>query len=159
MPIGVDEQFGIISDLLGTREDVPTIKIKDSFMPDSQNVYLSDGKIKAMPGAAATFFDSNSAAVVTPDGNPIIRYHRHVSGAGIEYAFAYTKANVYRWSETGQAYSLYFTCASDCTLWDTGSIAGKIVSTNGVDLVQVWDETTPGTVFADLGSASGLDLG
>lgn len=158
MTVGVDEQFGIISDLFGTVETVPTIKIKDSFMPDSENVYLDKGTIRAMPGGAATFLDSNEDKVQTPDGNTIIHYHRHVSGSGIEYAFAYTKANVYLWSESGGSYTLYFTCSDDCTLWDTASVAGKIVSTNNVDLVQVWDETTPGTLFADLGGASGLDL-
>lgn len=157
MTIGVDEQFGIIA-TIGTREDIPTIKIKDAFMPESENVYLDDGLIRAMPGAAATFLDSNSAKTQTPDANPIIHYHRHVSASGIEYIFAYTKAHVYAWSESAQAYTLFFTCSGDCTLWSTASTSSKIISTNNVDLVQVWDETTPGTLFDDLDGASGLDL-
>lgn len=127
-------------------------------MPESRNVYLDQGEIKSMPGGAATFLDGSGDKVAVPDGNPIIRYHRHVASAGIEYIFAYTKANVYRWIQSTTSFTLYFTCASECTLWDTVSIAGKIVSTNNVDLVQVWDETTPGTLLADLDGASGLDL-
>ena len=157
--IVTEQQFGIIFDFFGTKEDIPSIKLKQAYMPESKNVFLHRGRISAMPGAADSFLDGNDAKVQTTDGNPVIRYHRHVSTAGVEYIFVYTKAHVYQWNTSTKAFDLFFTCASDCTLWDTASIDGKIVSTNNVDKVQVWDETTPGTIFADLGLVgNGLDL-
>ena len=143
---------------MGTREDVPTVKLPTTLMPESENVFLYRGAIKAMPGGSYGFVDDDNELVAVPDGNPIIRYHRHVTGTGTEHIFAYTKAHVYKWDETNKQFDKFFTCDSDCTLWSTASVDNKIVSTNNVDKVQVWDETTPATVFAALDGTSGLDL-
>ncbi len=153
------QKFGIISDRLGLAEDFPTVKIPQAFSPDSSGVFLQHGLLRAMPGAAPTFLDSNGVKTQTPDGNIIIRHWRHISAAGIEYVFVYTKAHVYLWDDTTKAYTLMHTTASDCTLWDTVSMSGRVVSTNNIDKVLVWLESTPATTFAPLGSASGLALG
>jgi hypothetical protein len=159
MPTITEQKFGILSDFMGDREDIPNIKLPNAYMPESSGVFLQRGLLRTIPGAnEGAFVDSNSAKVQTPDGNPIIRIVRHVSAAGVEYVFAFTKAHIYKWDETNKQYDLFFTCGSDCTLWDTTIIDGKIIAVNGVDKVIVWDETTPGTIFAPLGSASGLDL-
>jgi len=156
--IDTSQKFGIISDILGDREDVPTVKMSNVFMPESENVFLQYGMLRAMPGRADSFLDSNGDKTVTPDENTIIHYHRHVSAAGIEYVFAFTSDHVYRWDQTNKVYTTLFTCGSSCTLWCSGSIDQKVVITNGVDKVQYWDETTPGSSFAPLDSSSGLDL-
>lgn len=153
------QRFGIISDILGVAEDVPTVKISTAFSPSASGMFLQYGLARTMPGAAATFLDNAGDAVQTPDENPIIHFWYHTSAAGIEYVFVYTKAHAYIWNDTTKTYTTLHTCASDCTLWDTVSIDGRIISTNNIDKVQVWLESTPGTAFAPLGSASGLDLG
>ncbi|MHC4744330.1 MAG: hypothetical protein ACYS8Z_20640 [Planctomycetota bacterium] len=157
MPILSTRKFAITSDFYGVREDIPSVKMQNVFLEGSNNTFLQYGMVRGMPGRQDQFLDGSDAKTVTPDGNPIIRYHRHVSAAGIEYEFAFTKDYVYRWNSTTKVYSIYFTCGSSCTLWDSVSFHGKVVITNGIDKIQVWDEDTPGTVFAALGSSSGLD--
>ena len=91
-----EQKFGILSDLLGDREDVPNIKMSNAFMPSSSGVFLQRGLLRSMPGAnTGAFVDGSSVLVQTTDGNPIIRHWRHVSAAGIEYVFVFTKAHIY----------------------------------------------------------------
>jgi len=159
MPQVTEQKYGILSDFMGDREDVPNIKMSSAFMPSSSGVFLQRGLLRSMPGAnTGAFVDAVPTKVQTTDGNPIIRIWRHVSAAEIEYEFVFTKAHIYKWDETTKLYSTFWTCTGDCTLWDTVSIDGKIIATNGVDFVLVWDETTPGTIFVPLGSAAGIDL-
>ncbi len=157
MPILATRKFAITSDFFGVKEDIPSVKMSNIFQPGSNNTFLQYGMVRAMPGRQDSFLDGNDDKTQTPDTNPIIRYHRHISAAGIEYEFVFTKDNVYRWNATTKDYTLYFN-GSECTLWDTASFNGKIISTNGVDKIQIWDEDTPGTIFVDLGTlGSGLD--
>lgn len=153
------QKFGVISDFLGDREDVATIKIPNVYHPQSSGTFLQYGMVRTMPGCnAGAFIDNSDDKVQVPDGNPVIHHHRHTSGAGVEYVFQYTKAHVYLWDQTARTYTTMFTCASDCTLWDSVSLTGKIISTNGVDFVQTWDETTPATVFAAHDTVTGIDI-
>ena len=154
-----EQQFGVMEDIRGVAKDVPTVKLSTAFAPESSGTFLQDGKVRCMPGAAATFLDGSDDAVQTTDGNPIIHFWRHIAASGTEYVFVYTKAHVYIWNDTTKVYTTMFTCDSDCTTWSVVSIDGRVISTNNVDKVQVWLESTPGTVFAPLGTASGLDLG
>lgn len=154
----MSNKFAILADILGERKDIPNVKMSHAFMPSSKNVFLQYGMVRTMPGRANSFLDDNSDKVQTPDENPIIHYHRHVSADGTEYTFAFTKDHIYYWNTTNKEFSVYHTCSSSCTLWDTDSGDGKIIATNGVDKVLVWDETTPGTIFEPLGAADGLDL-
>lgn len=154
-----EQKFGILSDFMGDREDIPNIKMPNAYLPSSSGVFLQHGLLRTMPGAnAGAFLDGDGNKAQTPDGNTVIRHWRHISGAGIEYVFAFTKDHIYKWDQTNNQYDLFWTCSSECDLWDTVSIDGKIIATNGIDYVLFWDETTPGTIFAPLGSASGLDL-
>lgn len=157
MPILATRKFAITSDFFGVKEDIPSVKMSNIFMPGSNNTFLQYGMVRAMPGRQDSFLDGNDDKTQTPDANPIIRYWRHISAAGIEYEFVFTKDNVYRWNATTKDYTLYF-AGSECTLWDTVSFNKLVVITNGVDKIQFWDEDTPGTIFADLGTlGSGLD--
>lgn len=154
-----ERQFGVISDFLGDREDVQTLKIPNVYHPSSSGVFLQYGMVRTMPGCnSGAFISDSNVKVVVPDGNPVIHHARHVSGAGVEYVFQYTKAHVYLWDQSTRTYTTMFTTSSDCTLWDTVSLDGKIISTNNVDFVQVWVETTPSTVFAAFDQADGIDI-
>jgi len=159
MAVMTERKFGIISDLMGVAEDFPTVKMPSVYSPSSSNTFLQYGMVRAMPGAAATFLDGDGDKVQTPDANPIIHFWRHVAADGTEYVFVYTKAHVYVWNDTTKAYTTMHTCDSDCTMWDTVSINGHVISTNNVDKIQDWSEDTPATVFAPLDTASGLSLG
>jgi len=154
-----EQKFGVLSDFLGDREDIPNVKMPNVYLPESSGVFLQRGLLRTMPGAnSGAFVDSEGTKVQTPDSNPIIRIWRHISGAGVEYIFVFTKAHIYKWDETNKQYDTFWTCSGDCELWDTVSIDGKIIATNGVDYVLYWSESAPGTVFQPLSSASGLDL-
>ena len=153
-----EQKFGILSDFLGDLEGIPNIKMPNAYLPSSSGVFLQYGMLRTMPGAnSGAFVDDNGDKVQTPDTYPIIHTWRHISAAGVEYEFVFTKAHIYKWDETSKQYDTFWTCTGDCVLWDTVSIDGKIIATNGVDYVLVWDETT-GTIFVPLGSTSGLDL-
>lgn len=155
-----EKRFGVLSDFLGDREDVPNVKMPKAYMPSSSGMFLQWGLLRTMPGAnKGAFVDANGDKVQTPDGNIVIHYHRYVSAQGVEYPFAFTKAHIYKWDESNKQFDTFWTCSSDCDLWDTTEIDGKLIATNGVDKVLYWDETDPGTVFSALGSASGLDIG
>ena len=158
MAVLTEQRFGILSDIMGVGEHKPTVKLPTTLMPESSGVFLRYGAIKAMPGATNALVDSDGALVQTTDGYPVIHFHRHISGEGVEYLFVYTKAHVYKWDETNKQYDEFFECGSDCTQWNTVSFDNKIISTNNVDKVQVWDESTPATVFAALDGSDGLDL-
>jgi len=129
--------------------------VVDEAVPDATaDGNITDKGIAYTIGTALTM-------VPTPDGNPVLRYHRHTVGDN-EYLFAYTKAHVYLWSTTWTAWILKFTCSGDCTMWDTESFEPQdwLISTNNVDLVQKWGITggcTLSAAFANLEGASGLE--
>jgi hypothetical protein len=158
MPVMTEQKFGIVSDILGVDTSVPKIRLNKAFSPESENVYLRYGECRRMPGRSDEFVDGSDVKVQTPDGYEIIRYHKHLTQDGTEYVFAATKAHIYRWRQATTDYLTQHTCASDCDLWDFISFNQKVIATNNVDKVLVWDESTPATDFAPLGSASGLDL-
>ena len=155
-----EQRFGVLSDFLGDREDVPNIKLPAAYMPSSIGMFLQRGLLRTMPGAnGGAFVDADGEKVQTPDGNIIIHFHKHISSIGLEHTFAFTKAHIYKWNQAAYQYETFWTCSSDCDLWDTVSIDRKIIATNGKDFVLYWDETTPATEFEPLGSADGLDIG
>ena len=45
-----EQKFGIVSDFLGSRDDIPTLKMPSVFMPESSGVFLQYGLIRTMPG-------------------------------------------------------------------------------------------------------------
>lgn len=154
-------QFAIVGDHFGVREDVPKIKLSTAFLAsESENVTYQDGILKRMPGRGLVFVDINGVDIPVPDANPVIHWHYHADPAGTQYCFAYTKAHVYLWDNGNRQWDLMFTCSSDCTHWSSASFKDKVISTNNVDLIQQWDEDTPGTAFAAMGDpVLGIDLG
>lgn len=145
-------RYGVLSELVGQRSGVPHIRLPDAFVSEeSRNMHYWRGAARTTPERIAAL-----SSVAAPDGNPIIRYHYHISTAGLEYAFAFTRAHAYVWSEGTTSFTLMFTCSSNCTRWSTADFGQYVVATNNLDLVQYWDDTTPAVAFAPLGSASGI---
>jgi len=87
-------------------------------------------------------YKTEQSKTQTPDGNPIIRYHRFVKrSTGTEYRLVFTKAHIYHWNPTTYAYDEKFECSADCENWETVNYNDKVIATNNVDKVSVWDTT------------------
>lgn len=161
MPIALEtlptmRQFAIGSNL-GVAENVPQVRLNKAFSPESENIILRYDEARRIQGRLKEFLDGDGDKVQTPDANPVIHYYRHLDKNDVEYEFVFTKAHIYRWVQATTSFLEQFACSSDCTMWESVSFNGKVIATNNVDKVIVWDETTPATDFAALDSASGLD--
>ena len=153
-------QFAIMSpDMLGgSRADFPSIRLSNAYLPESSNVYPRYGEIHRMKGRQPDLLDNAGDAVATPDANPIIKYHTHYTIAGEQRFFGATTRNIYIWDTATKAWSLRYNASADTEHWSLVSFSGKVLATNGIDVVKFWDEDSPATLFASLGSDNGLDL-
>ena len=107
---GVKQSSGIFAPIMGLKRDFPVILIDNVFTPDNENVLLKDGKIIRRKMREKDLLDSNGNKVQTPDGNPIIHYHRIVKRAtGIEYLLAFTRAHIYHWNPSTKAFNTKWT--------------------------------------------------
>ncbi len=148
-------KFGIFSNIIAVRDTTPHIKLPAGYMSgDSRWCYYDHEGVRRMRGRSNVGVTSSAM----PDSNPVLRYHFHIDVNQSYHVFAFTKAHAYKWDSVGSEWDLFHTCASDATYWSTASFNGKVIATNWVDKVQVWDEDTPATIFAPLGSASGVAL-
>jgi len=133
------ERFGIFSPVSGIQKNIPIIL---ALTPDNINVLLKDGKILRRRMREPTLLDNDGVKVQTPDANPIIHYHQFVRRSdGTEYLLAFTKRHIYHWNPESKAFDLKFTCSDDCENWETASYNDKVIATNNVDKVLVWDTT------------------
>ena len=133
------EKFGIMSPVSGLQKNIPIIL---ALTPDNINVLLKDGKILRRKMREATLLDDDGVKVQTPDANPIIHYHHFIKRLdGSEYLLAFTKAHIYHWNPTSKEFDLKFTCSANCENWETVSYNDKVIATNNVDKVLVWDTT------------------
>lgn len=148
----------IISPMLGVRENVPNISITQAFQPESSNVIIRNGEAQRLRMRLKELLDDDNAKTITPDGYPIIKYHRYVNANDEETLFVFTKAHIYVWSESSNEFTLLHTCASDCTEWSVVSYNAQVIATNNVDKVLTWVAATPTTSFTALVGASGLEL-
>jgi len=136
--VGDKTRFGIFSPVSGIKKNVPIIL---TLTPDNMNVQLKDGKIIRRRMRKATLLNAETK-VQTPDANPIIRYHTFIKrSTGTQYVLAFTKAHIYQWNTATLAFDTKFTCSADCENWETVNYNDKVVATNNVDKVLVWDTT------------------
>lgn len=136
------EIFGVFSPIMGLKRDFPNVLISKVFHTDNENVLIKDGEVHRRQMRSPDLLDGSSDKVQTPDGNPILHYHRFVKrSTGTEYLLAFTKAHIYHWNVSNKAFDTKFVCKSDCTNWETVSYNDKIVATNDSDMVLVWDTT------------------
>ena len=147
-------EFAVFNDIIGVRDTTPHIKLNQAYMTaESAYVHYDTNAVRRSKGRSEAL-----SGTVTPDGNPIIRYHFHRSESGTDYMFAFTAEHAYVWDELNTEWDLMHTCASACTYWSTASFNSQVVATNYVDKVLVWLEATPTTAFAVMGAASGIDV-
>jgi len=157
---GVKNTFGIFSPVLGLKQNFPTILLQKTYMSDNQRSHIQYGEIHRSKLAVDTFLDNEEppVKVQTPDTFPILHYHRFVRRLDAkEYELVFTKAHIYYWDEENKTFGdAIFTCASDCTFWNTRTFNDKVIATNWVDKVLVW---SPGGNFAPLDTADGINYG
>lgn len=131
------DRYGIFSPVSGIKKDIPIIL---TLTADNINVLLKDGKILRRKMREATLLDESEVKVQTPDRNPIIHYHTFTRrSTGTEYLLAFTKKHIYHWNPSTKAFDLKFTCSDDCENWETVTYNDKVIATNNVDKVLVWD--------------------
>jgi len=150
--------FAIFSPQYELAKNVPNILLLKTLMPDSQNILLKDGKIVRRKMREKNLVTAEAVKVRTPDENPILHYHTFVKrSTGSQYLLGFTKAHIYCWNWDNKAWDIKFTCSADCENWETKSYNDKVMATNNVDPVLVWDttgyfmplqNTTPTTITA-----------
>jgi hypothetical protein len=164
--------IGLCNDVAGTNPidffGVPAIPSTAQWIPLTLTK-IGGGNLGASIKSIAVYSDTTTTGMAsnyinlddfkcdtqTPDTNPILHYHRFVKrSTAAEYILAFTKAHIYCWNAETQVWDLKYTCSGDCTEWDTVSYNDKVIATNNVNKVLVWN--TVGN-FAPLGSASGIE--
>jgi len=132
--------FGILSPVLGERKDFPVILLDKTVQTDNSNIYRQYGEVHRRLMREPDMLDGASAKSQTPDTFPILHYHTFIKrSTAMQYFLCFTKAHIYVWNPSGKTWDLIFTCQSYCTEWDTESYNDKVIATNNVDMVLVWD--------------------
>lgn len=161
MPVAVTQQeFGVlVPDLMGLlAEDAPSIRLSAAFSPESENVFGRYNMIERMRGQLKELLDVSNDQVKTPDAKTIIQYHLHTNTNSELSLFGATESHIYVWSGSALEWQLRFTTSAVCTHWSIVSFNQKVIATNFVDKVLVWSDSSPGSNFEPLDSASGLDI-
>jgi len=149
------QKFGIFSPILGEKKDFPTILLDKTVQTDNRDIVRMYGEIWRRKMREPDMLDGGGDKSATPDSNPILHYHTFIKrSTGMQYFLCFTKAHIYCWNASTKVWDLKFTCASACTEWDTESYNDRVIATNFVDKVLVWD--TAGN-FAALDTVNGIE--
>ena len=92
--------------------------------------------------------------VVTPDGNPVIRYERFMLSSETERLIGFTKTHVYYWLPVTSRWVEIFS-GTECEYWDACQYGDYIAMTNNQDLPQYWDGTGN---TSPIDTASGIEI-
>jgi len=134
--------FGVFDPQYELVKNIPKIIISKVLLPDSLNVLLKDGKIVRRKMREKNLVTAEAVKVRTPDSNPVLCYHTFVKrSTGSQYLLGFTKAHIYCWNWDNKEWDIKFTCSADCENWEVKSYNDKVVATNNVDMVLVWDTT------------------
>jgi len=151
------QKFGIFSPILGEKKDFPTILLGNTVNAENSNIATRYGEVWRRKMREPDLLDDDEVKTQTPDGNPILHYHTFVKrSTATQYLLAFTKAHIYHWNPDSKEFDLKFTCASDCTEWDTEDYNDMLIATNNVDKVLYWDTTGD---FEPLDTANGIEYG
>ena len=145
-------------------------QIRRNGSTDNDGLYTIDTVTDV--GADTEIVVTEAVGDATADGNvfvggaPIQAQLRHIRQANdAEFFLVATAYHIFTWSNSTKFLTVRFTAGSPGTgeRWELQShfsnSKDQIYATNNVDLVQVWDiATSPTGSFADLGSASGVDV-
>ena len=134
--------FGIFSPIMGERKDYPTILLEKTVQVDNQNIIRKYGEVHRRQMRDPDMLDTSDNKYQTPDTYPIIHFHTFTKrSTATQYVLAFTKAHIYVWNPSTKVWDSKFTCSADCVEWDTTSYNDKVIATNNVDKVLVWDTT------------------
>ena len=148
------QTFGIFNPRNELVQNIPKILLNKVLLPESENCLLKDGKVIRRKMREPDFLNTE-VKVQTPDGNPIIHYHTFIKrSTGTQYVLVFTKAHIYHWNPVTDAFDTKWTCSADCDHWETVSYNDKVLATNGVDKILVWN--TVGD-FSALDGANGIE--
>ena len=91
---------------------------------------------------------------------PIIASHMYKDNAtGSKYLIIGTAYHLFLWTVGNWSLTVKFTCSSACERWEIVTHQRNVYATNNIDVVQWYNiDASIGNSFADLDSASGLDL-
>jgi len=132
--------FGVFAPILGEKKNFPVILLDKTVQTDNSNIYRKYGEVHRRLMRLADMLDSGEVKSQTPDANPILHYHTFIKrSTAMQYFLCFTKAHIYVWNTSSKTWDVIFTCQSYCTEWDTETYNDKVVATNNVDMVLVWD--------------------
>ena len=77
--------------------------------------------------------------VQTPDGNPVMKYHRLIQPDGDEILSGYTSAHMYKWNNVFTRWDAILTTAGTVTHWSVDKYGNYVVATNNIDAPFYWD--------------------
>lgn len=155
------QKFGIFAPILGEKKDFPTILLDKTVQTDNRNSVRMYGEVWRRKMREPDMLDTGYVKSQTPDGFPILHYHTFIKrSTGMQYKLAFTKKHIYYWNPSTEekVWNQKWECASDCIGWDTVSYNDRVIATNFVDKVLVWDtignfvaldDTTNGVEYAD----------
>ncbi|NLV18348.1 MAG: hypothetical protein GXY51_02535 [Bacteroidetes bacterium] len=134
--------FGIFSNpIKGVIKNVPSLLLNEAVTPDSDKVVLTDGEIHRRP-MRSYYLTKNDAAVVTPDGNPVMNLVPYIKeSTNTLYLLVLTKKHIYHWNTTASALDEKYELAADADTWDYCIFNDKVVLTPNSDLPLVWGGT------------------
>ena len=146
--------FGVFSPVLGLQQNFPVILLSKRQLSENSFVRTYNGEIHRLKSSIVKL-KNGATNVQTPDGFPILHYHTFVKrSTGKNYLLVFTKAHIYYWNDATFALDLKFTCASNCTNWETVTYNDEVVATNNVDKVLHSDMSGD---FTPLDTASGIE--
>lgn len=148
--------FGIFSPVLGEKKDYPVILLDKTIQADNRNIIVKYGEIHRRKMREPDLLDIDGIKSITPDSKPIIHYHTHIERAtNVQYLLGFTEKHIYVWLPDNYEWEEIFTVDDDngnggvCEEWDSVSFNNKIIVTNNLDNVQVWDTTGNFTELCD----------
>jgi len=147
--------FGIFSPILGEKRNFPTILLDKVIQTENMDIVRKYGEVHRRQMREPDMLSGLGVKSPAPDTNPILHYHTFIKrSTAMQYVLAFTKAHIYCWNTDTKVWDLKFTCQSDCTEWDTVTYNDKVIATNNVDKVLVWDTTGD---FEPLDTENGIE--
>jgi len=132
--------FGVFSPVLGEKKDFPVILLDKTIETENSNIYRQYGEVWRRKMREPDLLDDGDDKSQTPDTFPILHYHTFIKrSTAMQYFLCFTKAHIYMWNSTNKTWDEVFECSADCTEWDTVTYNDKVIATNNVDKVLVWD--------------------
>jgi len=132
--------FGVFAPILGEKKDFPVILLDKTIETENSNIYRQYGEVWRRKMREPDLLDDGDDKSQTPDTFPILHYHTFIKrSTAMQYFLCFTKAHIYMWNSTNKTWDEVFECSADCTEWDTVTYNDKVIATNNVDKVLVWD--------------------